>query len=157
MKPRSRLRHKGRSESGGTFTAIPHAVQDCANWRQCSATAIKMLCDVARQYNGRNNGDLCAALSVLRPYGWTAPETVLGFARATALRLPAADSARRIARAELVRRDVEADRRVRRQADLCEAVTRCAGRLETAARTVQAAEQKTKRQYAIRSRPLRHP
>lgn len=77
MKPRSRLRHKGRSESGGTFTAIPHAIQDCANWRQCSATAIKMLCDVARQYNGRNNGDLCAALSVLRPYGWTAPETVL--------------------------------------------------------------------------------
>lgn len=78
MKPRDRKKYKGRRE-GGTFTAIPHAVQDSANWRQCSGTAIKMLCDVARQYNGRNNGDLCAALSVLRPYGWTAPETV-GFA-----------------------------------------------------------------------------
>lgn len=76
MRPRSRLRHKGRNESG-TFTALPHAVQDCANWRLCSATAIKMLCDLARQYNGRNNGDLCAALSVLRPYGWTHPETVM--------------------------------------------------------------------------------
>lgn len=76
MKPRSRLRYKGRRESG-TFTAIPHAIQDCANWRQCKATAIKMLCDVARQYNGHNNGDLCAALSTLRPYGWTSPETVL--------------------------------------------------------------------------------
>lgn len=75
MKPRSRTKFKGRRE-GGTFTAIPHAVQDSTNWRQCSGTAIKMLCDVARQYNGRNNGDLCAALSVLKPYGWRAPETV---------------------------------------------------------------------------------
>lgn len=76
VKARSRLRHKGRRENG-TFTAIPHAVQDCPNWAQCSATAVKMLCDLARQYNGRNNGDLCAALSVLKPCGWTHPETVL--------------------------------------------------------------------------------
>lgn len=76
MKARNRQRFKGRRENG-TFTAIPHAVQDSPNWAQCSATAIKMLCDVARQYNGRNNGDLCAALSVLRPVGWRHPETVL--------------------------------------------------------------------------------
>lgn len=75
MKPRSRLKLKGRRE-GGTFTMIPHAVQDSANWRQCSGTAIKMLCDVARQYNGRNNGDLCGALSLLRKHGWTSPDTV---------------------------------------------------------------------------------
>lgn len=76
MKARNRSKFKGRRESG-TFTAIPHAIQDGANWCACSGTAIKMLCDLARQYNGRNNGDLCAALSVLKPYGWTAPETVL--------------------------------------------------------------------------------
>lgn len=76
MKPRDRRRHKGRRE-GGTFTAIPHAVQDSENWRQCSGTAIKMLCDLARQYRGKNNGDLCAALSVLSAYGWTSPETVM--------------------------------------------------------------------------------
>ena len=70
MKPRSRQRHRGRSE-GGTFTAVPHAVQDSASWRQCSATGIKLLCDVARQYNGRNNGDLCAALSVMTARGWS--------------------------------------------------------------------------------------
>lgn len=75
MKPRSRLRHKGRRESG-TFTRVPHALQDCANWRQCSATGIKLLLDLARQYNGRNNGDLSAALSVLRPFGWNSPDTV---------------------------------------------------------------------------------
>lgn len=80
MKPRSRSKHKGRRESG-TFTAIPHNVQDSANWRQASGTAIKLLCDIARQYNGRNNGDLCASLSVLKPKGWTSPETVTHAAR----------------------------------------------------------------------------
>lgn len=80
MKPRSRRKHKGRSESG-TFTLIPHNVQDSDNWRQASGTAIKLLCDIARQYNGRNNGDLCASLSVLKPKGWTSPETVTWAAR----------------------------------------------------------------------------
>ncbi len=80
MKPRSRQRQKGRSESG-TFTSIPHRVQDSDNWRQASGTAIKLLCDIARQYNGRNNGDLCASLSVLRSKGWTSPETVTWAAR----------------------------------------------------------------------------
>ena len=75
MKPRDRRRHKGRRE-GGTFTAIPQAVQDSDNWRQCSATAVKMLCDLTRQYTGRNNGDLCGALTTLRPYGWKHDETI---------------------------------------------------------------------------------
>ncbi len=75
MKPRSRQRHKGRRESG-SFTLLPHAVQDCGNWRQCSGTGIKLLVDLARQYNGRNNGDLSAALSLLRPFGWSSPDTV---------------------------------------------------------------------------------
>lgn len=75
MKGRSRLRSKGRRE-GGSFTAIPHAVQDSPNWRQCSGTGIKLLCDLARQYNGRNNGDLCGALSVLKHCGWNSGDTV---------------------------------------------------------------------------------
>lgn len=75
MTPKSRRKHKGRRESG-SFTAIPHAVQDSPNWRRSSATAIKMLCDIARQFNGRNNGDLGASLTVLKPRGWTSPETV---------------------------------------------------------------------------------
>lgn len=75
MKPLSRAKHKGRKERGN-FTLIPHAVQDSPNWHACSGTAIKLLCDVARQYKGNNNGDLCAAMSVLKPKGWTSPETV---------------------------------------------------------------------------------
>ena len=74
-KPRSRSKHKGRSESG-SFTAIPHAVQDSANWRACSGTAIKLLCELARQYNGHNNGDLGAAITVLKLRGWKSSDTL---------------------------------------------------------------------------------
>lgn len=69
------MKHKGRAETG-YFTRLPHAVQDSENWRQCSATGIKLLLDIARQYRGNNNGDLCAALSVLRSRGWRSSDTV---------------------------------------------------------------------------------
>lgn len=75
VKPRSRAKHKGRTERG-SFTSIPHAVQDSPNWRACGGSAIKLLCDLARQYRGSNNGDLCASMSILKPKGWTSPETV---------------------------------------------------------------------------------
>lgn len=75
MKPRSRQKHKGRRECGG-FSLIPHRVQDCANWKQCSGTAIKLLCALVRQFNGRNNGDLCAAVSTLREHGFSSPDTI---------------------------------------------------------------------------------
>lgn len=75
MKPKNRNRHKGRSE-GGSFTSIPHAVQDSVNWHRCSGTAIKLLCELARQFNGKNNGDLCAALSVLKRRGWNSGDVL---------------------------------------------------------------------------------
>lgn len=75
MKPRNRAKDKGRRVSG-SFTLIPHAVQDSANWRRCSGTGIKLVLDLARQYNGKNNGDLCAAMKTLRPCGWTRDQTV---------------------------------------------------------------------------------
>jgi hypothetical protein len=67
-KPRDRAKHKGRRDSG-TFTLIPHAVQDSTNWKKLSGRAIKVLLAIARQFNGKNNGDLCASYSVLRKHG----------------------------------------------------------------------------------------
>ena len=75
MKPRGRLKDKGH-KLGYTFVALPRPVLDSPNWQRCSGTAIKLLCDLARQYNGHNNGDLCAAMGILRPRGWSSPETV---------------------------------------------------------------------------------
>jgi len=75
MTSRDRARHKGRRESG-TFVLIPHDVMDSLNWRACGGTAIKLLCDLARQFNGKNNGDLGASLTLLIPRGWSSSETV---------------------------------------------------------------------------------
>lgn len=75
MRPRSLLRARGRRPTG-TFSLIPHDVQDSVNWRQCGGTAIKLLLDLARQYNGHNNGNLVACRSVLGDRGWHAPETL---------------------------------------------------------------------------------
>lgn len=71
-----RWRLKGRAESG-TFAAVPHAVMDSMAWSMCSGTAIKLLMELIGQYNGANNGDLCAAMTVLRPRGWKSDETVM--------------------------------------------------------------------------------
>ncbi|WP_093286134.1 hypothetical protein [Solimonas aquatica] len=76
MRSKGRVKHKGRRE-GGAFTAIPHAVQDSENWKRCGGTAIKLLCVLARQFNGGNNGDLCAARKVVGPHGFSSPETLL--------------------------------------------------------------------------------
>lgn len=114
---RSRLKTKGRRESG-TFMAIPHAVTDSSNWRQCSGTAIKMLCELARQYNGYNNGDLGAAFSMLRPRGWSSPETIFYACRVETLRSDRADQAGWFAQAKPVRVDLAFHRLLRRQAGL---------------------------------------
>lgn len=75
MKDKNRAKHTGRRKSD-TFTLIPHALIDSENWKRASPTAICLLLEVARQYNGYNNGNLCASRTVLRPRGWTSPEVI---------------------------------------------------------------------------------
>ena len=71
----NRAKLKGRKQSG-SFTALPHAVQESANWCACGKPARALLVDIARQYRGTNNGDLCAAVTTLKPFGWTRGETI---------------------------------------------------------------------------------
>ena len=59
---RSYGKAKGRSDFGGYIT-IPHNVLDSVSWRELSGNALKVLLAIYRQYNGRNNGDLCAPFS----------------------------------------------------------------------------------------------
>ena len=72
---RERWKHKGRSESGGFF-AIPFAVMDSPNWKALPTRAIKLVCDLGRQYRGKNNGDLSAAWTVMRKRGWKSRDTL---------------------------------------------------------------------------------
>lgn len=69
------IQMKGRRESGG-FMALPHAVLDCENFKQLDAYAVKFLIDLFSQFKGSNNGDLCAAWSIMSKRGWRSKATL---------------------------------------------------------------------------------
>jgi hypothetical protein len=49
---------------------LRHDVMDAPSFLKLSARAIKLLVNIARQYNGNNNGDLCVTAKVMKPRGW---------------------------------------------------------------------------------------
>jgi len=72
---RSRQKHKGR---GGTppFFQLKHQLLDLPAYIALPHTAKSLLVDMGRQYKGYNNGDLCIALTVLKPRGWNSSDTL---------------------------------------------------------------------------------
>jgi len=72
---RTRNRVKGRSEAG-RFAGIPHAVMHHPDFIDLSANAVRLLLEMARQYNGHNNGDLSAAWSLMRARGFRSETTL---------------------------------------------------------------------------------
>lgn len=75
MSAKKRIREKGRRTEGG-FASLPHAVTGSKNWQNASGNAIKLVIELFRQFNGRNNGDLCGSYSVLKKRGWRSADTV---------------------------------------------------------------------------------
>lgn len=68
---RDRTERRKRSASGlGRFVALPHVVIDSPAYRSLSFRARALLVDVARQYDGKNNGSLACTPKYLRPLGW---------------------------------------------------------------------------------------
>ena len=72
---KTRLKIKGRREEG-TFVLIPHCVLDSPDYINLSCKSKVLLIDLARQYRGKNNGDLSAAMGVLRKRNWKRGATV---------------------------------------------------------------------------------
>jgi len=66
---RNRLKTKGRMEHS-SFVALPHAVLEHPNFTKLSPRAVKLLIDMYAQYRGLNNGDLCAAFTLMKKRGW---------------------------------------------------------------------------------------
>ena len=64
------LRAKGRWISG-SFLSLPHNLLRHENFKCLRAKPTKLLIDIAVQYRGTNNGDLCAPLSIMRERGWS--------------------------------------------------------------------------------------
>jgi hypothetical protein len=52
------------------FIGIERSAADSAAFIALPAQARALYLDLRRQFNGKNNGDICAADSVLSPYGW---------------------------------------------------------------------------------------
>ena len=72
---RSRSKTKGKKERG-RFMAIPTQVLISEEYYMLNGWETKLLIDICAQYNGKNNGDLCAAWSVLKQRGWKSPATL---------------------------------------------------------------------------------
>lgn len=66
--------HRAITYSG--FLHLPDALTGDPDFYLLSGSATKLLICLGRQYNGRNNGDLCASLSVLKDLGWTSNDMV---------------------------------------------------------------------------------
>lgn len=66
----------GRNKSKVRFAGIPHHIMDCDNYQNIGAWETRLLLELARQYNGSNNGDLSAPWSQLKQRGWKSKGTL---------------------------------------------------------------------------------
>lgn len=71
-----RAKHKRTGRDGVRFLALPHTVMDSPAFLGLSAPAVRLLLDIARQFDGRNNGRLVACMSALKSRGWTSNDTL---------------------------------------------------------------------------------
>jgi hypothetical protein len=60
---------KGRKDDHKSYAGIPRIVLDSPDYQNLSDKAARLLLEMARQFRGRNNGDLTAAHSVLKKRG----------------------------------------------------------------------------------------
>lgn len=70
-----RRRQKGRG-SEHSFMGIPHYIVRSAEFGELEPWPLKLLIELAANFNGKNNGDLSAAFSVLQKRGWNSPGTL---------------------------------------------------------------------------------
>ncbi|SFC31639.1 hypothetical protein SAMN05660479_01473 [Microbulbifer thermotolerans] len=60
-----------RNRGGGQFAAFPHRMVNHPHFAALTPRAKALLFPLVAQYNGHNNGDLCASFSKMRAHGWT--------------------------------------------------------------------------------------
>lgn len=76
MARKNRFKDAKDKREGGGFIALPHVVIRSKSFCLLSSYAIKLLFDLLSQYNGGNNGDLCAAWTLMETRGWKSKETL---------------------------------------------------------------------------------
>lgn len=73
---KGRYKNAADKRDSGGHVAIPFSVLNGAAYLGLNAHARMLLFDLAAQYRGNNNGDLCAAFNPLRARGWKSEETL---------------------------------------------------------------------------------
>lgn len=58
------------------FLHLHRPLLECSDFRTLKGNALKLLIDLGAQYTGYNNGDLCAAMSVLRRRAWNSNDQI---------------------------------------------------------------------------------
>ena len=66
---------QAKRERGG-FVPLPFVVIRSHSFARLSAHAVKLLNDLLAQYKGDNNGNLCAAWTLMQPRGWKSKDTL---------------------------------------------------------------------------------
>ena len=66
----SRRKAKSKAIIYPGFLSLHRPLLDCSDFISLKGNSIKLLIDIGQQFNGYNNGDLCASLSVMRKRGW---------------------------------------------------------------------------------------
>lgn len=73
---RRRRQHGRRTDH--SYLGIPHYILRSPEFGGLDPWALKLLIELAGNYNGKNNGDLSAAFSTLSKRGWNSPGTLYG-------------------------------------------------------------------------------
>lgn len=81
MARNKRYKDAADKRDGGQFYAIPHSVLNGAAYLSVSSHARMLLFDLIAQYKGDNNGDFCAAYSMMKQRGWKSQHTLLNAKR----------------------------------------------------------------------------
>lgn len=81
MSRNKRYKDAAEKRDGGQFYAIPHSVLNGAAYISVSCYARSLLFDLIAQYKGDNNGDFCAAYSMMKLRNWKSQHTLLNAKR----------------------------------------------------------------------------
>lgn len=73
---KSRYKNAKDKRDGESHIGVPHCVLNGAAYLSLNAHARMLLWDLAAQYRGDNNGDLCAAWKLMHLRGWRSEETL---------------------------------------------------------------------------------
>lgn len=74
--PYKKRNKNGRTKTGPTFTKIYRNMSKSPLLDVLSPHSCKLLLQTVHLYNGKNNGDICLAFSVMKKRGWKSSATL---------------------------------------------------------------------------------